>query len=188
MSGAADRRFVPSLIAGRVLETVLLHGLRPGRRSTRRTARVVSEVTRGGRLWFGITAAGAAAPHTRAAGRDGVAAWTLASGAAFGIKSLVQRRRPVLVRTIGASTSSSSMPSSHTAGAFAYATAATLRAPAMGVVLVPLAVATGWSRAATARHFPTDVAAGAVLGVVVGACAHRAADAWAAREAPAGTD
>ena len=64
------------------------------------------------------------------------------------------------------------MPSSHTAGAVAYAVAATLRTPAVGVVVVPAAVAVGWSRAATGRHFPTDVAVGAALGAVVGTAVH----------------
>jgi membrane-associated phospholipid phosphatase len=66
------------------------------------------------------------------------------------------------------------MPSSHTAGAVAYAVAATSRTPVVGLVVVPLAVTVGWSRAATGRHFPTDVAVGAAIGVVAGWAVHRA--------------
>ena len=66
------------------------------------------------------------------------------------------------------------MPSSHTAGAFGYATAATLQRPGLGLVAGPLALAVAWSRAATGRHFPTDVAVGAALGVGAGAVVHAA--------------
>jgi membrane-associated phospholipid phosphatase len=64
------------------------------------------------------------------------------------------------------------MPSSHSAGALAYATAATLALPPAGVVLVPIAVLVAWSRVATARHFPTDLLVGGALGVTTGAAVH----------------
>jgi len=59
------------------------------------------------------------------------------------------------------------MPSSHTATAFAFATAAAVQHPAAASLLVPVA-AVAWSRLRTRRHFPTDVVAGAVLGVIAG--------------------
>jgi undecaprenyl-diphosphatase len=65
------------------------------------------------------------------------------------------------------------MPSSHTAGAVAYATAASLQSPPLALVLLPAASAVSWSRTASGRHFPTDVVAGAALGLVAGAAVHR---------------
>jgi undecaprenyl-diphosphatase len=64
------------------------------------------------------------------------------------------------------------MPSSQTAGAVAYATAAVWRSPVTGLVTMPLAMTVGWSRAATGRHFPTDIAAGAALGFAAGTLVH----------------
>ena len=68
------------------------------------------------------------------------------------------------------------MPSSHTAGAAAYATAATLTNPALGVLVVPAAATIAWSRVAAARHFPTDVLAGAALGIIIGVGVHSVSD------------
>jgi membrane-associated phospholipid phosphatase len=156
----------------RKVETAALHALRPGRTATKRLAVAASEAPRLGRLWFGLTSIAAMHPATRRAGRDGLAAWSLASTMAFALKPVTRRRRPSVVRTLGPGTSSSSLPSSHTAGAFAYATAATLRTPPAGMLLLPAAALVAWSRAASARHFPTDVAFGALLGVVAGAAVH----------------
>jgi membrane-associated phospholipid phosphatase len=58
------------------------------------------------------------------------------------------------------------MPSSHTATAFAFATAAAIQHLAAASLFVPAATV-AWSRLRTRRHFPTDVVAGAVLGVIV---------------------
>ena len=98
-------------------------------------------------------------------------AWAVASGLAFGAKQVTDRDRPRLP-ALGATPKTSSMPSSHTAGAVAYAVAATKRRPAVGAVVVPVAATVGWSRVATGRHFPTDVAVGVALGAMVGTVVH----------------
>ena len=127
---------------------------------------------RGGGSGWRSAPPGRSIPTVRPAARDGLVAWAAASGAAFAVKSVAGRRRPRVPGVSGSSPSSSSMPSSHTAGAAAYAVAATLRLPTLGVVVVPAAVAVGWSRAATGRHFPTDVAVGAIVGAAVGGVVH----------------
>jgi membrane-associated phospholipid phosphatase len=157
----------------RALETGALSKLRPDHDAGRRAAMAASEAGRHGRMWVGLSAAGALSRRTRAAARDGIVAWGAASTGAVGLKRLSDRRRPRL-RGLGSAPRSSSMPSSHTASATAYATAATLRCPTAGVVLLPLAAAVAWSRAATARHFPSDVAAGALVGQLVGVTTHAA--------------
>jgi len=59
------------------------------------------------------------------------------------------------------------MPSSHTATAAAYATAASLQHP-LGALLAGPAAIVAWSRMRTRRHFPTDVIVGCLLGAAVG--------------------
>lgn len=155
-----------------VAETAALRALRPTHGPARAVARTASTVSERGVGWMAISAALAASPRTRRAGAEGLAAWAAASAAAFGLKRVVSRPRPRFVPRIGPAASSSSMPSSHTAGAVAYATAATLAAPALGAGLAPAAAAVAWSRAATARHFPTDVAVGALVGATAGVVVH----------------
>jgi len=125
------------------------------------------------RLWLLIAGGLAAAGDTRArsaAGR-GVVAIALASALANGPAKLLARRRrpsrspvPPLVRT----PRSTSFPSGHSASAFAFATAACHELPLLAPALVPLAVAVAYSRVHTGVHYPSDVAAGAAIGVVCG--------------------
>ena len=60
------------------------------------------------------------------------------------------------------------MPSAHTAAGVAYAVAVGAGAPLVALPVGGLASAVAWSRLSTGRHFPTDVAAAAALGVVIG--------------------
>ncbi len=162
-------------------ETVALRVLRPDHRSTTQLASITSRVSSGGALWTALTTAGALSSRTRHAGIAGLAAWTVASSAAFAGKQVARRARPSFVAGIGPGPRTSSMPSSHTAGAVAYATAASLAAPATALVTVPAALAVSWSRAATGRHFPTDVAAGTALGLAAGAAVHAVHRRWRRR-------
>lgn len=130
------------------------------------------------RLWL-LTAAILAAVGGRsgrtAAGR-GLLAIAVAAFVANGpAKLLVRRRRP-----FGLSTSplirmprSTSFPSGHSAAAFAFATAASREQPALIPVLGPLAGAVAYSRVHTGVHYPSDVAAGAAIGVGSGVLTSR---------------
>jgi membrane-associated phospholipid phosphatase len=157
--------------AARTAETAALASLRPGHRTGRRAAAGISDAARCGRLWIGLSVAGALSPRTRRAAGHGLVAWAVASGSALGVKQVTDRDRPK-IPGLGAAPTSTSMPSSHTAAAVAYAVAAAWRQPAVGLVVAPAAAAVGWSRTATGRHFPTDVAVGAALGAVVGTAVH----------------
>jgi membrane-associated phospholipid phosphatase len=150
-------------------DTALLQAIRPDGRRPRMVAAALSEASRQGRFWAALSGVGAVPVRTRTAARDGLVAWGAASTVSFALKQLAQRERPPFPDAMGAIPRSSSMPSSHTAGAIAYATAATLRTPAVGTAVIPVAVAVSWSRTATGRHFATDVAVGSVVGVAVGA-------------------
>ena len=106
--------------------------------------------------------------------RAAAAAWrALAVGAALArlLDVAVQRERPGLGTRkgqppLGDQVSSPSMPSTRAASAMAFTVAAWAEEPRSGLLCVPLAVLTGVSRVASGRHYPSDVAAGAVIGVV----------------------
>lgn len=130
------------------------------------------------RLWL-LVAVGIAVcagrQGQRAAGR-GIVAIAIAAIVANGpAKLLVRRRRPLrrsrpmLIRM----PRSTSFPSGHSAAAFAFATGACEELPVLAPVLVPLAGAVAYSRVHTGVHYPSDVAAGAAIGISSGMLAKR---------------
>jgi membrane-associated phospholipid phosphatase len=143
--------------------------------------RALVELTRAAnysRLWL-LVAVGMAAcggrQGQRAAGR-GIVAIAIAAAVANGpAKLLVRRRRPLrrsrppLIRM----PRSTSFPSGHSAAAFAFATGACEELPVLAPVLVPLAGAVAYSRVHTGVHYPSDVAAGAAIGIGSGILAKR---------------
>ncbi len=87
----------------------------------------------------------------------------------YGIKLAVRRPRPVLegLPPLGGAPSSLSFPSAHALSSFAVATAMFRVDPATaGALLVALAISLG--RPYLGMHYPSDVLAGAVLGVLLG--------------------
>ncbi|MFD9129697.1 phosphatase PAP2 family protein [Kitasatospora sp. NPDC059571] len=103
----------------------------------------------------------------------GVAAIAVASaGANLVGKALARRPRPdregvgvPAARHVRMPTSAS-FPSGHTASAFAFATAVGTRLPWTAAPLGLLAAGVSYSRVHTGVHYPGDVAAGALLGMV----------------------
>jgi undecaprenyl-diphosphatase len=169
---AADDRRDPdavSAVALRAAENLALERLGSSHGATSRVAGVISAVTRGGAGWHVTTVALlATAPRSaKVAAAAGSAGWAATSLLVAGLKRVAHRRRPVLA-AVGPPTRTSSMPSSHTATAFAYGTAAALQHRAAAPLLIP-AAAVAWSRVRSRRHFPTDVIAGAAVGIAVGA-------------------
>jgi undecaprenyl-diphosphatase len=82
------------------------------------------------------------------------------------IKFAVPRHRPFEPQ-LGPHERTHSFPSGHTATAFAGATMLASYAPRLRVPLYVLAVLIGLSRLYNGVHYPTDVIAGAVLGLLV---------------------
>jgi undecaprenyl-diphosphatase len=85
------------------------------------------------------------------------------------IKLIVKRPRPVLegLPPLGGAPSSLSFPSAHATSSFAVATAMT-RVDAWGALAFVLAIALSLGRPYLGMHYPSDVLAGAVLGVALG--------------------
>ena len=93
----------------------------------------------------------------------------LAIGLNYAIKLLVRRPRPVLegLPPLGGAPSSLSFPSAHATSSFAVATAMVRVDPAMaGAFIVAFALSLG--RPYLGMHYPSDVLAGAVLGLLLG--------------------
>ena len=82
------------------------------------------------------------------------------------IKLVVPRHRP-FEHQIGPSEKTHSFPSGHSATSFAAATALTYFAPRYRAAFYTLAALIALSRLYNGVHYPTDVVAGAVLGVLV---------------------
>jgi membrane-associated phospholipid phosphatase len=130
-----------------------------------------------GKLWFATAAALSISggPRGPLAARQGVTSLALASASANLLaKPLTRRVRPVQMelgvheRRRGPVPRSSSFPSGHAASAFAFATAAGGVERRALVPLLALASAVGYSRVHTGVHYPTDVIAGAAIGVAAG--------------------
>jgi len=130
------------------------------------------------RLWLlvaGALAAWGRQRGRRAAGR-GVLAIAIASAVANGpAKLLARRRRPSVhpAPTLIRKPRSSSFPSGHSAAAFAFVTGAGGELPGLLLLLGPLACAVAYSRVHAGVHYPSDVAAGAAIGIGAGVLASR---------------
>ena len=93
----------------------------------------------------------------------------IAIGLNYAIKVVVKRPRPVLegLPPLGGAPSSLSFPSAHATSSFAVATAMT-RVDPLGALAFVLAFALALGRPYLGMHYPSDVLAGAVLGVLLG--------------------
>jgi undecaprenyl-diphosphatase len=109
--------------------------------------------------------------HWRRTAYDAAWAALLAMVIANFVGWIIGRPRPYLVSTeilqlIPAPLTTHAFPSGHTAVSFAAATAIVLGAPEIGVVAFILAVGVGLGRVAVGVHYPSDVVAGALLGIL----------------------
>ena len=139
---------------------------RAGVRAPRRWARPATTARSGscsGSCWRSLD------PGNREAWLICAALGPIAIGLNYGIKLLVKRPRPVLegLPPLGGAPSSLSFPSAHALSSFAVATAMFRVDPATaGALVVALALSLG--RPYLGMHYPSDVLAGALLGVVLG--------------------
>ncbi|NLX62416.1 MAG: phosphatase PAP2 family protein [Tissierellia bacterium] len=87
----------------------------------------------------------------------------------YGLKSLLGRERPYNIlknlNTFGIILKDYSFPSGHTSASFSLATTIALKGPILSVLVLSMALLVGISRIYLGVHYPTDVAAGIILGV-----------------------
>ena len=125
------------------------------------------------RVWLGCAAVMAAigGRQGRRAALLGVASIGLSSVISnVVVKPLLARGRPERNAAVVPSDrwvrmpTSSSMPSGHSASAFAFATAVGYELPALSIPLRVVATAVAYSRVHTGVHYPADAVAGSVIG------------------------
>src|SRR5581483_422329 len=92
--------------------------------------------------------------------------FVVADLAADALKAVVDRRRPRVDHLVSLP-GSSSLPSGHAATSFACALVLARLVPRLAAPLLVLAAAISYSRLYVGVHYPSDVVAGAVLGVAV---------------------
>jgi membrane-associated phospholipid phosphatase len=150
----------------------LLHAMRtrghtPGIEAA---AKALGKAGNNGAVWFGL---GIVLAIFDSSNRE---AWLICAVLApvaialnYVIKLIVKRPRPVLegLPPLGGAPSSLSFPSAHATSSFAVATAMT-RVDALGALAFILAIALSLGRPYLGMHYPSDVLAGAVLGVALG--------------------
>lgn len=87
------------------------------------------------------------------------------------IKPMFKRKRPFVDRevlVVGIRTTDASFPSGHAASSFAAATAVATFYPKAAPLVFALASGVGISRVHLGHHFPSDVAAGSLMGIAAG--------------------
>jgi undecaprenyl-diphosphatase len=147
----------------------------------RRVLSAVEAAAEHTKLWWGAAFVMASAGGWR--GRRAAAAGVLSMAvaetvASCVIKRLCQRSRPpkewISHDEVDDRPESSSFPSGHTAAAVGFTTAAATVWPAAGAVCAVPTLAVAFERVHTGAHYPSDVAAGAAIGLAAAVLTHRA--------------
>lgn len=151
----------------RTLRWMRTHGHAPGIESA---AKALGKAGNNGTVWVALGVALALLdPERRESWLICAALGPIAIVLNYGVKLLVKRPRPVLegLPPLGGAPSSLSFPSAHAFSSFAVATAMVRVDPATaGALLVALALSLG--RPYLGMHYPSDVLAGALLGILLG--------------------
>ena len=151
----------------RALRFMRTHGHSPGLESA---AQALGKAGNNGAVWvvLGVVLA-LIDPSRREAWLICAALGPIAIALNYAIKLAVRRPRPVLdgLPPLGGAPSSLSFPSAHALSSFAVATAMFRVDPATaGALVVALALSLG--RPYLGMHYPSDVIAGALLGILLG--------------------
>jgi undecaprenyl-diphosphatase len=146
----------------------------------RRVLPAVEEAAQHTKLWWGAAAVMATAGGWR--GRRAAAAGVLSMAVAEAVsncvvKQLWERRRPpkewIPHEGVHDRPESSSFPSGHTAAAVGFTAAAAMVWPWAGAVCAVPTVLVACERVHTGAHYPSDVTAGAAVGLAAAALTHR---------------
>ena len=151
----------------RLLRLMRTRGHSPGLESA---AKALGKAANNGAVWVALGVALALLdPERRESWLICAALGPIAIGLNYAIKLLVRRPRPVLegLPPLGGAPSSLSFPSAHALSSFAVATAMVRVDPATaGALVVALAISLG--RPYLGMDYPSDVLAGAFIGVALG--------------------
>jgi membrane-associated phospholipid phosphatase len=151
----------------RLLRAMRTCGHSPG---IERAARLLGKTGNNGAVWLAVGVVLAIFDGSnREAWLICAALGPVAIGLNYMVKLVVRRPRPVLegLPPLGGAPSSLSFPSAHATASFAVATAMT-RVDPLGALAFVLAAALALGRPYLGMHYPSDVLAGAVLGVALG--------------------
>jgi membrane-associated phospholipid phosphatase len=167
-------------LLGKTADTALLRKVTDGSGPAQRLLSGLTRIADSSKLWLGISGVtalggGAAGRRMAAKGLTAIAATSALANAP--LKGLARRPRPhgwtaAGMTRAGRRPRTSSFPSGHAASGFAFATAAGLERPVLLVPLEALAFAVALSRVQSGQHYPSDVAAGAVVGLSTGLVVH----------------
>ena len=168
--GVTPPQILPPSVDRRVFDAI--HGL-PHSPASDRYISLVSDLGEGlGWVAAGIGVAWLGGPKGR---RAGIATALASLGTTYVVQRMVKpifrRRRPFVSRevlVVGIRTAAHSFPSGHTASSFAAATAIATFYPNAAPLVFTLATLVGASRVHLGHHFPSDVAAGAMIGIGTG--------------------
>ncbi len=108
-------------------------------------------------------------PINKLVGVEALIALCLSQIIVHSLKKLLSRERPYKIveqlNTFGIDLSDYSFPSGHTTASFSLATTLALNNPRFSIIVLFLAMLIAISRIYLGVHYPTDVAAGIILGV-----------------------
>ena len=94
----------------------------------------------------------------------------------YSLKAILSRERPYKIiehlNTFGIEMKDYSFPSGHSAASFSIATSIALNMPRLSICVFALAMIIGISRIYLGVHYPTDVAAGLILGFSIPLIVH----------------
>ena len=113
---------------------------------------------------------------TRFIGMQGAATLMISQTITYSLKSLLSRERPYNMlknlNTFGIVLKDYSFPSGHTSASFSIATTIAFNMPKLAILVLAIALTIGVSRVYLGVHYPTDVAAGIIIGVVSALLVH----------------
>lgn len=108
-------------------------------------------------------------PRNKIVGVEALLALAISQIIVHSLKRLLNRERPYKIleqlNTFGIDLSDYSFPSGHTTASFSLATSLALNNPRFSIIVLVLAMLIAISRIYLGVHYPTDVAAGIILGV-----------------------
>lgn len=109
-------------------------------------------------------------------GLEALAAITISQTIVHSLKRILSRERPYKIieqlNTYGINLKDYSFPSGHTTAAFSIATTIALNIPRLSILAFSIAIIVGISRIYLGVHYPTDVAAGIILGISTALLVH----------------